>query len=255
MPKVEPAANRWRKTLVIVGPTASGKTGAAIEIAQRLGGEIISADSRAIYKGMDIGTAKPTKEEQGGVPHWGIDLVRPDERFTAADFKAYAEQKIGEISKRGNLPIVVGGTGLYIDSLIYDYKFNNEAKNSQSDRRQVEHKFYTVGIKADKAELRERIHTRILQMFDTEIVQETESLSSLYSFDLQSMRSNIYPIVSRIITGELTREQAIAEAELDDWHLAKRQITWFKRNDSIVWSERDEIVNLVYKNVAILCEE
>jgi tRNA dimethylallyltransferase len=248
-------AKKWSKTLVIVGPTAGGKTGAAIEIAKELGGEIISADSRAIYKGMDIGTAKPTPEEQSGIPHWGIDLVDPDERFTAADFKNYAEQKIQEILARGNLPIVVGGTGLYVDALIYNYTFSKEAKASQSDREEIEHKFYTVGIKTDKAELRERIHARTLQMFDNKIVQETEALAKRYNFNLQSMRSNIYPIVWRMINGELTREQAVAESELDDWHLAKRQLTWFKRNHSIVWVERDEVVKFVYQNVAILREE
>ena len=87
--------------IVIVGPTGSGKTGVAIEIAKEIGGEIISADSRAIYKGMDIGTAKPTTEEQNEVPHFGIDLVEPGERFTVADWKAYAEQKIEEIRARG----------------------------------------------------------------------------------------------------------------------------------------------------------
>ncbi|MDR0979571.1 MAG: tRNA (adenosine(37)-N6)-dimethylallyltransferase MiaA [Candidatus Nomurabacteria bacterium] len=243
MPAVKPT--NWQKVLVIVGPTASGKTGVAIGLAQKLGGEIISADSRAIYKSMDIGTAKPIPEEQAGVPHWGIDLVNPDERFTAADFKAYAEQKIAEILARGHLPIIVGGTGLYVDALIYNYTFSEQAKTTQSDRQSLEHKFYTVGIKTDKAELRERIALRAEQMFDNKIVQETERLAKQYSFDLQSMRSNIYPIVWRMINGELTREQAIAAAVLDDWHLAKRQLTWFKRNPSIIWLSRTEIVNFI----------
>ncbi|MCL2001871.1 tRNA (adenosine(37)-N6)-dimethylallyltransferase MiaA [Candidatus Saccharibacteria bacterium] len=248
MPDPDPTRpNNWSKILVIVGPTASGKTGAAIEIARQLGGEIISADSRAIYKGMDIGTAKPSAEEQGGIPHWGFDLVNPDERFTVADFKTYAETKIQEILARGNLPIVVGGTGLYVDALIYNYNFSEQAKKTQSDREQVEQRFYTLGIKTDRDELRERIHTRAIQMFNNKIVQETEALARHYDFRLQSMRSNIYPIVWRMIQGETTREQAINEFELDDWHLARRQITWFKRNQSIVWVPRDEIVNLVSK--------
>ena len=111
------------QTLIILGPTGSGKTGVSIKLAKRLNGEIISADSRAIYKGMDIGTAKPSREEQDGVPHYGLDLVEPGERFTVADWKAYAEEKIAEIKSRGKLPIIVGGTGLYIDALIYDYHF------------------------------------------------------------------------------------------------------------------------------------
>ena len=109
--------------IVILGPTGSGKTGVSIDIARAINGEIISADSQAIYQGMDIGTAKPTKEEQQGIPHWGIDLVEPGERFTVADWKEYAEQKIKEIRARGHVPIITGGTGLYIDALIYDYQF------------------------------------------------------------------------------------------------------------------------------------
>jgi len=247
-----PTKQSWQKTLVIVGPTASGKTGVAIEIAKRLGGEIISADSRAIYKGMDIGTAKPTLEEQGDIPHFGLDLVYPDQRFTAADFKQYAEQKIAEILGRGHLPIVVGGTGLYVDALIYNYNFSPEVKSTKSDREQVEQRFYTVGIKTDRGELRERIHLRALQMFDNKIVQETKRLAATYDFSLQAMRSNIYPIVWQMIQGELTREQAIQKIELDDWHLAKRQLTWFKRNSSITWVPRDELCDFVYKNLALL---
>ncbi|MCL2371679.1 tRNA (adenosine(37)-N6)-dimethylallyltransferase MiaA [Candidatus Saccharibacteria bacterium] len=243
---------KWAKTLVIVGPTASGKTSVSIEIARKLGGEIISADSRAIYKGMDIGTAKPDIVEQAGISHFGIDLVDPDERFTVADFKEYAEAKIDEILARGNLPIIVGGTGLYVDALIYDYNFNDEVKASQSDRQHLEHKFYTVGITTDREELRERIHLRALQMFDSEIVRETKALASKYDFSLQSMRSNIYPIVWSMIQGEVSREEAIRLFEFDDWHLAKRQVTWHKRNPHIGWAERDKLADLVYKNIDLL---
>ena len=109
--------------IIILGPTGSGKTGISIKIAKTIDGEIISADSRAIYKGMDIGTAKPTVEEMDGVPHYGIDLVEPDERFTVADWKQYTETKIADIKARGKVPIITGGTGLYIDALIYDYHF------------------------------------------------------------------------------------------------------------------------------------
>ena len=109
--------------IVLTGPTASGKTALSIGLAKAIGGEIISADSRAIYKGMDIGTAKPTIEEMNGVPHYGIDLVEPGERFTVADWTQYTETKIADIKTRGKVPIITGGTGLYIDALIYDYHF------------------------------------------------------------------------------------------------------------------------------------
>jgi tRNA dimethylallyltransferase len=109
--------------VVIVGPTASGKSATALEVAERHNGEIICADSRTIYKYMDIGTAKPSKADQSRVPHWGIDLVEPGDLFTASDFQAYARLKIDEIRARGRLPILVGGSGLYIDAVILDYEF------------------------------------------------------------------------------------------------------------------------------------
>ncbi|MGK2896760.1 MAG: tRNA (adenosine(37)-N6)-dimethylallyltransferase MiaA [Candidatus Saccharimonadales bacterium] len=122
--------------IVIVGPTASGKTNAAIQIAEKIGGEIICADSRTVYQGMDIGTAKPTTNEQARVPHWGIDLVTPGEVFTAADFQRYARVKIEEISGRGKVPLLVGGTGLYTDGVIFDYQFG--AKVSDRQRNTLE---------------------------------------------------------------------------------------------------------------------
>lgn len=112
--------------VVIVGPTASGKTSLAIDLAKEFNGEIVCADSRTIYRHMNTGTAKPTLEEQQQVPHWGIDLVNPGERFTAADFKEYAQKKIEEIRSRNRVPFLVGGTGLYVDSVIFDYQFGND---------------------------------------------------------------------------------------------------------------------------------
>ena len=108
-----------QKVIVIGGPTASGKTGLGIELAKRIKGEIISADSMQIYKKMDIGTAKPTIEEMQGIKHHLIDFVEPNQRYSVADFKKDAIKKIEEILRNGNVPIVVGGTGLYINSLIY----------------------------------------------------------------------------------------------------------------------------------------
>ena len=119
-------SNSFNKVIVILGPTGSGKTGMAVKLAKAINGEVISADSRAIYKGMDVGTAKPSMLEMEGVPHFGLDLVEPGERFTVADFKAYAEEKIAEIQARGHVPIIAGGTGLYIDCLIKNTAFEKE---------------------------------------------------------------------------------------------------------------------------------
>ena len=106
------------KILVIVGPTASGKTRMAVELAQRHNGEVISADSMQIYRTMDIGTAKPTKEEMGGIPHHMIDVADPEEDFSVARYVEMASQCVDDVLARGKLPIVAGGTGLYIDSLL-----------------------------------------------------------------------------------------------------------------------------------------
>lgn len=115
--------NLHPKLLVIVGPTATGKSALAIELAERFNGELLCADSRTVYRGMDIGTAKPTAADRHRVPHWGLDLVDPDQTFTAADFKAYSLATIRDIVARAKLPIMVGGSGLYIDSVVYDYQF------------------------------------------------------------------------------------------------------------------------------------
>ena len=113
--------------IVIVGPTASGKTSVAIELAEQYNGEIICADSRTVYRGLDIGTAKPSREERSRVPHWGLDLVNPGERFTVADFKRYSDSKIADIRRRGKVPFLVGGSGLYVDAVVFNFRLGGEA--------------------------------------------------------------------------------------------------------------------------------
>lgn len=109
--------------LVIVGPTASGKSDLAMKIARKFDGEIICADSRTIYKGMNIGTAKPGIKDRKSISHWGLDLLEPGQKYSAAKFRAYAEDAIADIQSRGKLPILVGGTGLYIDAVLFQYSF------------------------------------------------------------------------------------------------------------------------------------
>ena len=112
-----------KKVIVICGPTASGKTALSIELAKKINGEIVSCDSMQIYKEMNIGTAKPDKEEMQGIKHYMIDIIAPDERFSVADYKVQAKEAIRKIIEKGKTPIVVGGTGLYVDSLIYEIEY------------------------------------------------------------------------------------------------------------------------------------
>ena len=117
--------------IVIIGPTASGKTSLAIQLAKKYRGEIICADSRTVYRGMNIGTAKPSLSERQRVSHWGLDLVDPGDSFSVSQFKDYARQKIKEIRSRGNIPFLVGGTGLYIDSVIFDFQFGGKSSREK----------------------------------------------------------------------------------------------------------------------------
>ena len=270
--------------IAIVGSTASGKTGIAIELAERFAGEIICADSRTVYKHMDIGTAKPTAEEQARVPHWGLDLVEPDQPFSVADFKEYADQKIQDIRERGKVPFLVGGTGLYIDSVLYDFQFGPPGdestrqelegmtleqlhvycdehnvslpENSQNKRyviRAIERKSisntgksdlqpnsFIVGIATKSDELRTRIVTRAEHLFDQDVAGEATMLGKKYGWNHESMTGNIYPVLKSHLKGELTTEDAIEQVTTLDWRLAKRQMTWFRRNPDIMWATLTE---------------
>ena len=125
------------KVIVIVGPTASGKTSLSIELAKKINGEIVSCDSMQIYKDMDIGSAKPTQEEMQGIKHYLIDVVSPAERFSVAEYKKQAEKAIEEILSKGKVPIVIGGTGLYADSLIYGIEYQ-EIDYDENYRKSLE---------------------------------------------------------------------------------------------------------------------
>ena len=246
--------------IVIVGPTGSGKTGVAIEIAQALsqGAEIVSADSRAIYRYMDIGTAKPTREEQEEVLHYGLDLVEPGERYTVSDWKAMAEQKIFEIRNKGKVPIVVGGTGLYVDALVFDYQFigktgekaapnaSNEQKKC-SDRQNMLSEYKVFGIKWTNYELKARLAKRLDKMFTPQLYSETNMLVEKYGWGSQAMTSDVYRYAWGYMQGEYSLEEAKKLCLLRDYHLAKRQVTWFKRNPQICWLPLDKIKSAVLK--------
>lgn len=266
--------------VVIVGPTASGKTGLAVRIAKEFNGEVISADSRAIYKDLTIGTAKPTPEEQQDIPHWGIDLIVPGERFTAADFKTYALQKITEIRSRGHLPILVGGTGLYIDAILYDFEFPNVAndttrrdklmrlhldalykycldnnielpKNDKNKRHvvnnilregkllkrkyELDENVLVVGIATEKDILQQRIQQRAEVIVTESAIIEAVQAAGQYGWDNEAMTGNIYPLIHMYVNKEINLEELKQRFITRDWQLAKRQLTWFRRNEHIQW--------------------
>jgi tRNA dimethylallyltransferase len=282
--------------IVIVGPTASGKTSLAVEIAKQVGGEIICADSRTVYKGMDIGTAKPTPSEQAQVPHWGLDLAEPGERFTAADFKDYANKKILEIRQRGNIPFLVGGTGLYVDAVVFDYNFGGDInttlrkklevmdmeelrkycsennvelpeneKNKRYIVRAIERKdistkrrsvpadnTYIVGIATEKDVLRDRIAQRTEQLFANGVVEEAKQLGKKYGWESEAMTGNIYPIAHELLQGKISENDAKEKITTQDWRLAKRQITWLKRNEYIRWLSLDEAKRYLQKLLTVV---
>ena len=133
------------KVIVICGPTASGKTALSIELAKEINGEIISSDSMQIYKDMDIGTAKPTKQEMQETKHYLLDFVEPDQRYSVAQFKKDAEKAIEEILAKNKVPIIVGGTGLYVDSLIYGIEYQ-EIELDKKYREELEEKAQKEGL-------------------------------------------------------------------------------------------------------------
>lgn len=133
------------KVIVICGPTASGKTALSIELAKKINGEIISSDSMQIYKYMDIGTAKPSEEEKEGIQHYLLDFVEPNQRYSVAEFKKDAESAIEEILAKGKTPIVVGGTGLYVDSLIYGIEYQ-DIELDEKYRKELEDRVEKEGL-------------------------------------------------------------------------------------------------------------
>lgn len=196
------------KVVVICGPTASGKTALSIELAKKINGEIISSDSMQIYEDMDIGTAKPTKEEMQGIKHYLLDFVEPNKRYSVADFKKDAEKSIEEILEKGKVPIIVGGTGLYVDSLIYgieyqDIKFDEQYRKELENRVKIEglEKLYNEAKKIDPQAM-EKIslndQKRILRVLEiykatgkNKTEQEAESRKNEVKYDYKVFAINM----------------------------------------------------------------
>lgn len=222
--------DKKEKLVVLIGPTAVGKTKTSIELAKRFNGEIISGDSMQIYKGMDIGTAKITREEMEGVPHHLIDIKLPQESFSVAEFQHLVRDKITEITSRGKLPMIVGGTGLYIQSVIYDYQFS-DAPSDEEFRKTLEKRAEKEGNEAIYNELKEidpdgslNIHPnnvrrviRALEIFHCtgktmSQFQESQSLDLLYEtaiIGLTMEREQLYERINRRV--DLMMEEGLLE--------------------------------------------
>lgn len=268
------------KTIVVVGPTASGKTALAIELAQRYNGEIICADSRTIYEGLTIGTAKPSFNERRAVQHYGLDLLNPNQRYSAMQFKDYCSKAVQRIVDAHKTPIIVGGSGLYIDAYVFNYqppkiditKVRDYEKASITELQQMIkdrqltmpnnyknklHLIHTivrdgeqplkdtsaleniilVGINPPRLELKQRISERVRQMIAAGVVQEAKVTFKQYGYTAPGVQGGIYKQLALYDQGLINIDMVISQTITSDLQLAKRQMTWFKRNPAIQWFE------------------
>lgn len=296
------------KIIAIVGPTASGKTGLSLALAKKFNGEIVNADSRQVYRGMDIGTAKEPKDAAGeeyiagGVRHHLLDIVNPDEEFTLAHYKKVAFEVIDEILSRGKLPIVVGGTGLYVRTIVNnpdipavapDLKLREKLeKMSDGERAELlknldpktaekidmknprrviraievamsgesfldlQNKFnprydvLQIGLAVEREELYKRINARVDQQIEDGLAEEVKNLARKYSWSLPAMSGIGYKQIGSYLREEAVLPEAIEMIKRDTRHYAKRQMTWFKKDERIKWvTDAEEAEELVKKFV------
>lgn len=270
--------------IVIAGSTASGKSALAMAVAKKYDGELICADSRTVYRGMDIGTAKPTAQDQKEVKHHLLDVINPGEPFSAADFKKRATEAIDDIAKRGKLPIMVGGTGLYIDAVIFDYQFGEPAEPAQrrflqeltieelqqlcldnsiplpensrnkrhliraielgglkQDAKRLRPNTIVVALTTNREDLRSKIAARAQEMVSQGVLDEVARLGEEYGWDNEALTGNIYRILRPVAEGVERLEPALERFITSDMQLAKRQITWLRRNPFVVWGTAPQL--------------
>ena len=265
-----------QKIISVVGPTASGKTRLAVELAKIFDGEVISADSMQIYQGMKIATAKPDKAEMQGIPHHLMDFLPSDKSYSVAMFTDDAKRCITDISSRGKLPILAGGTGLYVDSLLRNIKFSEEERDEKLSRelwqkyeeegidsllqklsvidppsyerlkegrnpkriiRAIEF-FYTTG----KTITYERINLRVDLMLRNGLLEEARQVLGS-ELSQTSVKAIGYKELMPYFEGEQSLEECIEKLKRETRRYAKRQLTWFKRDKEINWLYVDEEPN------------
>lgn len=291
-----------QKVITVLGPTTSGKSALAVDLAREFGGEVISADSRQVYRGLDIGTGKITKEEMQGVPHHLLDVADlpnrqagPSERYTAGDFVRDASAAIADISARDNVPIIAGGTGFYIDALVGTISLPRVPPNEQlrawlegkevdtlfamlagKDSRRaaeleakgehhlkrrviraieiaehlgevpqlpakVDYDVLWVGIAPERDELREKIQNRLLQRLEDGMLEEVRDLhANGVSWERMEELGLEYRYLSRYLHEQITYDEMVEQLEAKIWQYARRQLTYWRRNDKIQWFRPDQ---------------
>ncbi len=284
-----------KKAIVVLGPTASGKTALGVYIAKKFNGEVISADSMQIYKGMSISTAKPTIEEMDGIPHHLIDFLDITEKYSVSDYCRDARIAFDDITERGKLPVFVGGTGLYIDSFLTNTKFIDEgfcreireALQKEAEEKGTEYLYKElqkidpnaaekihpnnkvrvlralevyratgqtitqqaelshqeesdidplyIGITySDREKLYERINKRVDIMLENGLVDEAEKVFSS-DYSVTAFNSIGCKEIKPYLDGKKTLEECVDTLKKSTRHYAKRQLTWFRRNEKINW--------------------
>ncbi len=219
------------KIIVILGPTASGKTKLSLKLAREFNGEIISADSRLIYKGMDIGSCKPTKKQQRPIRHHLIDIARPDQVVTLTAWQRAAFRNIDAILKKKKLPFLVGGTGLYISSIIENYRIPQTKGRPRYDA-------LTIGIAVPRGRLYRTINARVTALIRAGLEREVRQLAKKYSWSWPSMHGIGYREWQSYFNGEQSKKDTIAAIQQATRNFAKRQMTWFRgmeRRHPIHW--------------------
>ncbi len=299
-----------RPLIVLAGPTAVGKSELSVELAKQIGGAVISADSIQVYRYMDIGSAKITKEEMQGVDHYLVDEFLPDEDFHVVKFQLYAKRYLEEIYQKGQIPILVGGTGFYIQAILKDIDFseqecdeayreeleklaeekgvsflhdmlkgvdekaaaeihaNNKKRviraleyhhlsgekisehNEREKQKQSPYNFAYFVLNDERAKIYEKIDRRVDGMLKQGLVDEVVRLKEMgYGKELVSMQGLGYKEILSYLDKEISYEEAVYILKRDTRHFAKRQLTWFKRENDVIWVNKPDFA---YDNAAIL---